>query len=63
MLPICASCKRIRDDQGYWQQIESYITAHSETEFSHGVCPECAKVLYPQLKNLPQARSSIPKKK
>ena len=63
MLPICASCKRIRDDQGYWQQIDSYITAHSETQFSHGVCPECAKVLYPQLKNLPQGRSSFPKKK
>jgi PAS domain S-box-containing protein len=48
MLPICASCKKIRDDQGYWQQVEAYITTHSEAEFSHGVCPECAKKLYPE---------------
>jgi|SRR5438477_5543883 len=43
MLPICASCKKIRDDKGYWMQIESYVRDHSEAEFSHGVCPECAK--------------------
>ena len=49
MLPICASCKRIRDDEGYWQQIELYISAHSEAVFSHGVCPECAQRLYPEL--------------
>ena len=48
LLPICASCKKIRDDQGYWNQIESYIRAHSEAEFSHGICPECAKKLYPK---------------
>ncbi len=48
-LPICASCKKIRDDQGYWQQIESYIKKHSEAEFSHGICPDCAKVLYPDI--------------
>lgn len=47
MLPICAACKKIRDDSGYWHQIESYITEHSETEFSHGICPECMKKLYP----------------
>lgn len=47
-LPICSSCKRIRDDQGYWQQIESYIRDHSEAEFSHGLCQECAKTLYPE---------------
>ncbi len=41
LLPICASCKRIRDDKGYWGQIESYITKHSEAEFSHGYCPDC----------------------
>jgi hypothetical protein len=46
-LPICASCKKIRDDQGYWNQIEAYIQTHSEAEFTHGVCPECAKRLYP----------------
>ncbi len=49
LLPICASCKSIRDDQGYWQQIEAYIRDHSEAEFSHSVCPECAKKLYPEL--------------
>jgi len=47
-LPICASCKKIRDDKGYWQQIEAYIRDHSEAEFSHGICPECAKTLYPE---------------
>ena len=48
-LPICASCKKIRDDKGYWNQIESYIAAHSEAEFSHGICPECCKKQYPEL--------------
>jgi PAS domain S-box-containing protein len=47
MLPICASCKKIRDDKGYWNQIESYIRDHSEAEFSHGICPDCMKKLYP----------------
>ena len=47
-LPICASCKKIRDDKGYWNQIESYIKKHSEAEFSHSICPECAKNLYPE---------------
>ena len=48
LLPICASCKKIRDDKGYWNQIEKYIKEHSEAEFSHGICPECAKKLYPE---------------
>jgi PAS domain S-box-containing protein len=48
-LPICASCKKIRDDEGYWEQIEKYISEHSEAVFSHGICPECARKLYPQL--------------
>ena len=47
ILPICASCKKIRDDNGHWNQIEVYIRDHSEAEFSHGICPECAKKLYP----------------
>ena len=47
MLPICCSCKKIRDDQGYWRQIETYLQDHSNAEFSHGICPECAKKLYP----------------
>ena len=46
VLPVCASCKRIRDDKGHWHQIESYIRDRSEAEFTHGVCPECAKKLY-----------------
>jgi PAS domain S-box-containing protein len=49
LLPMCASCKRIRDDKGYWQQIEAYIRDHSEAEFSHSVCPECAEKLYPEV--------------
>ncbi len=47
-IPICASCKKIRNDQGYWQQIETYIQDHSEALFSHGMCQECMKKLYPE---------------
>ncbi len=47
LIPICSSCKRIRDDRGYWNQIEAYIREHSEADFSHGFCPECMKRLYP----------------
>jgi len=46
MLPICASCKKIRDDKGYWNQLEAYIEEHSEAEFTHGICPDCTKKLY-----------------
>jgi len=49
LLPICASCKKIRDDKGDWNQLEDYIRKHSEAEFSHSVCPDCAKKLYPDL--------------
>lgn len=49
LLPICSSCKKIRDDKGYWRQIESYIQEHSEAEFTHGICPACARKLYPEL--------------
>jgi PAS domain S-box-containing protein len=48
LLPICASCKKIRDDKGGWNQIESYIRDHSAAEFTHSICPECAKKLYPE---------------
>jgi PAS domain S-box-containing protein len=48
MLPMCASCKKIRDDKGYWEQIEVYIREHSEVDFSHGLCPDCATKLYPE---------------
>jgi len=47
MLPICSSCKKIRDDKGYWNQIESFFLTHSEAQFSHGLCPDCMKKLYP----------------
>ena len=48
ILPICSSCKKIRDDEGYWQQVESYISEHSETQFSHSICPDCMRKLYPE---------------
>jgi len=48
-LPICSHCKKIRDDKGYWNQIESYIHKHSDAKFSHGICPECAKKYYPDM--------------
>ena len=47
-LPICANCKKIRDDEGYWQQIEEYIMDHSEADFTHGICNECVEKLYPE---------------
>jgi len=46
MLPICASCKKIRDDKGYWNELEAYIQENSEAEFTHGFCPDCMKKLY-----------------
>jgi CheY-like chemotaxis protein len=52
LLPICANCKKIRNDQGYWQQIEGYIHEHSEADFTHSICPECSEELYPQLVTL-----------
>ncbi|MBN1219276.1 MAG: response regulator [Anaerolineae bacterium] len=48
LLPICANCKKIRDDDGYWQDVAVYIRDHSEAEFSHGLCPDCAAKLYPE---------------
>jgi len=47
LLPICAACKKIRDDQGYWHEVEAYVRAHTEAEFTHGICPECMRKLYP----------------
>ncbi len=49
ILPICASCKKIRDDKGYWNQIEAYLSKHTEADFSHGICPDCAEKLYSDL--------------
>jgi CheY-like chemotaxis protein len=48
LVPICASCKKIRNDKGYWQAVEQYIQEHSEAKFSHGICPDCIKKLYPE---------------
>ena len=56
MLPICSSCKKVRDDRGYWNQIEEYITTHSQAQFSHGICPECMEHLYPDWVNKPKRR-------
>ncbi|MBI2840724.1 MAG: hypothetical protein HYX75_20595 [Acidobacteria bacterium] len=49
LIPICANCKKIRDDHGFWQQVEVYVRDHSEANFSHGICPECARRLYPDI--------------
>ena len=57
LLPICSSCKKIRNDNGYWKQIEGYIAEHSEAVFTHGLCPDCVKKLYPNLtQNLPEEK-------
>jgi hypothetical protein len=49
LLPICSICKMVRDDKGYWRRIEAYISSHSDAEFSHSICPDCAKEQYPEL--------------
>jgi len=48
-IPICANCKNIRDDNGYWQQVEQYVQDRSDAQFSHSLCPKCAKELYPDM--------------
>lgn len=50
LIPICANCKKIRDDKGYWQQVEDYIVKHSDADFTHSICPDCTTVLYPDVK-------------
>jgi hypothetical protein len=50
IIPICSNCKKIRDDQGYWNQLETYISKHSDADLSHGICPECVAKLYPEFK-------------
>lgn len=50
LLPICSGCKKIRDDQGYWNRIETFISEHSDAQFSHGICPDCAKKYFPDYK-------------
>ena len=55
LLPICSSCKNIRDEEGYWHQVEAYIRDHSEADFSHSVCPRCARTLYPDYFDEPES--------
>jgi PAS domain S-box-containing protein len=47
IVPICSHCKKIRDDKGYWERVEAYVSKHTEAEFSHGICPDCLDELYP----------------
>ena len=49
LIPICASCKSIRDDSGFWHRVETYVAERSDASFSHGICPECTDALYPEL--------------
>ena len=49
LVPICANCKKIRDDDGFWQEVEHYVSAHTEADFSHGICPNCMQELYPEV--------------
>ena len=51
IVPICANCKNVRDDQGYWNRVEAYLNEHTEADFTHAVCPDCMKRLYPQFKD------------
>jgi len=60
LIPICANCKKVRDDQGYWDQVESYISARTTASFSHGICPECAKKLYPGIDLYPDEPKTEP---
>lgn len=62
LLPICSSCKNIRNDKGYWEELEEYVRKHTEADFSHGLCPDCIKRLYPEEYEKMQAKrkSSLP---
>jgi PAS domain S-box-containing protein len=61
LVPICANCKKIRDDKGYWEEVESYLRDHSEVEFTHGLCPECILALYPEYHKNRNSTSNVPK--
>lgn len=60
IIPICANCKKIRADDGYWEQVESYIEQHTGSRFSHGICPDCVRKLYPELADELLSRTSRP---
>ena len=62
-IPICSSCKKIRDDKGYWRQVEEYVSEHSEALFSHGICPDCIRKLYPEIADEVLGRLEKDKKK
>ncbi|MCX5902135.1 MAG: hypothetical protein NTV89_01410, partial [Proteobacteria bacterium] len=49
LIPICSNCKKIRDDQGYWHQVEVYVSEHTQADFTHSICQECARKLYPEI--------------
>ncbi len=59
LLPICASCKNIRDDEDYWHQVEVYIHTHTEADFSHSICPDCTQKLYPTLRRYRVAEETV----
>lgn len=60
LLPICASCKRVRDDAGYWRQLEEYLSTHANTEFTHGICPDCLAKIYPELVDQRAEQANVP---
>lgn len=60
LLPICATCKKIRDDAGYWHQVEVYIRDHAAVDFSHGMCPDCEQALKDQISKMKQTQSELP---
>ena len=62
IVPICANCKKIRNDKGYWQQVEVYVRDHTEAEFTHGICPECIQKLYPELYSTDDVLDKTPNK-
>jgi hypothetical protein len=59
IVPICSNCKKIRDDKGFWEQVEGYVAKHTEARFSHGVCPDCLNKLYPEYFNEPESGNSV----
>ncbi len=63
LIPICASCKKIRDDKGFWHQVEVYVKDHSEADFTHGICPDCLVKLYPKSKTSKKIMERAKKKK
>jgi PAS domain S-box-containing protein len=60
LIPICASCKKMRDDKGYWNQVEEYITEHTDASFTHGLCPDCAKKMYDEIYEQKKTSKSNP---